>query len=103
MSEPCVPPCPTPSSSPRLASAKLSPAVDRVPPGVARKVTQTLTPEAIVEEIELNSASGLIAMAGGRTIVAIMIDMDGERIHSIFALCNPDKLRAIGVTHPVES
>ena len=42
-----------------------------------------------------NGAPGLVATAGGRIVVAIMIDTDGERIHSVFALANPDKLGAI--------
>jgi RNA polymerase sigma-70 factor (ECF subfamily) len=58
-------------------------------------ITQKLPPDAIVEEIELNGAPGLVARAGGRTVVAIMIDTDGERIFSIFAISNPDKLDAI--------
>ena len=58
-------------------------------------VTQTLPPGATVEEIELNGAPGLLVQASGRTLVAIMIDTDGERIHSVFAVANPDKLHAI--------
>src|SRR5258708_4214062 len=58
-------------------------------------VTQTLPPDAIVEEIELNGAPGLVAKAGGRIVVAIMIDTDGERIRSVFAVANPDKLEAM--------
>jgi len=58
-------------------------------------ITQRLPPGAVVEEIELNGAPGLVARAGGRTLVAIMIDTDGERILSIFAISNPDKLDAI--------
>ena len=58
-------------------------------------ITQRLPPDASVEEIELNGAPGLVAKAGGRIVVAIMIDTDGERIHSVFALPNPDKLDAI--------
>jgi RNA polymerase sigma-70 factor (ECF subfamily) len=61
----------------------------------ATGITQKLPPDAIVEEIELNGAPGLVARAGGRTMVAIMIDTDGERILSIFAISNPDKLDAI--------
>jgi RNA polymerase sigma-70 factor (ECF subfamily) len=49
-----------------------------------------------VEEIEFNGAPGLVAKAGGRILVAIMIDTDGARIHSVFAVANPDKLDAIG-------
>jgi RNA polymerase sigma-70 factor, ECF subfamily len=58
-------------------------------------VARTLPPGATVEEIELNGAPGLVAKAGGRVVVAIMIDTDGERIHSVFAIANPDKLEAI--------
>ncbi|HEY4404995.1 MAG TPA: RNA polymerase sigma factor SigJ [Xanthobacteraceae bacterium] len=58
-------------------------------------VTRTLPPSATVEEIELNGAPGLVARAGGHIVVAIMIDTDGERIHSVFAIANPDKLEAI--------
>jgi RNA polymerase sigma-70 factor (ECF subfamily) len=59
-------------------------------------ITQKLPSDATVEEIELNGAPGLVAKAGGRIVVAIMIDTDGERIHSVFAVANPDKLEAIG-------
>jgi RNA polymerase sigma-70 factor (ECF subfamily) len=58
-------------------------------------ITQKLPPDASVEEIELNGAPGLVAKAGGRIVVAIMIDTDGERIRSVFAISNPDKLDAI--------
>jgi RNA polymerase sigma-70 factor, ECF subfamily len=58
-------------------------------------ITQKLPPDAAVEEIELNGATGLVAKAGGRIVVAIMIDTDGERIRSVFAISNPDKLEAI--------
>jgi RNA polymerase sigma-70 factor (ECF subfamily) len=59
-------------------------------------ITHRLPPDATVEEIELNGAPGLVAKAGGRIVVAIMIDTDGERIRSVFAVSNPDKLDAIG-------
>jgi RNA polymerase sigma-70 factor (ECF subfamily) len=58
-------------------------------------VTRTLPPGATIAEIELNGAPGLVAKAGGRIVVAIMIDTDGERIRSVFAVANPDKLDAI--------
>jgi RNA polymerase sigma-70 factor (ECF subfamily) len=45
--------------------------------------------------MELNGAPSLVAKAGGRIVVAIMIDTDGARIHSVFAVSNPDKLDAI--------
>ena len=52
-------------------------------------------PDAFVEETELNGAPGLLVKAGGRIIVASVIDTDGERIHSVFAVANPDKLDAM--------
>ena len=58
-------------------------------------VIRTVPPEATVEEIELNGAPGLVVKAAGRVVVAIMIDSDGERIRSVFAVANPDKLEAI--------
>jgi RNA polymerase sigma-70 factor (ECF subfamily) len=58
-------------------------------------VTRTLPPDATLEEIELNGAPGLLGKAGGRAVVAIMIDTDGQSIYSIFAVANPDKLAAI--------
>ncbi|SEE07502.1 RNA polymerase sigma-70 factor, ECF subfamily [Rhizobiales bacterium GAS188] len=58
-------------------------------------VTRTLPLGATVEEIELNGAPGLVVKAGGRPVVVVMIDSDGEHIHSVFAVANPDKLNAI--------
>jgi RNA polymerase sigma-70 factor (ECF subfamily) len=45
-----------------------------------------------VHETELNGMPGLILRAEGRPLVAILIDTDGERIQSVFAVANPDKL-----------
>jgi RNA polymerase sigma-70 factor, ECF subfamily len=58
-------------------------------------VTQRLPSDAVVEEVELNGAPSLVVKVGGRIVVAIMIDADGERIRSVFAISNPDKLNAI--------
>ncbi|SDR55279.1 RNA polymerase sigma-70 factor, ECF subfamily [Rhizobiales bacterium GAS191] len=58
-------------------------------------VTRTLPLGATVEEIELNGAPGLVVKAEGRPVVVVMIDSDGEHIHSVFAVANPDKLNAI--------
>ncbi len=58
-------------------------------------VTRTIPPDGTVEEIELNGAPGLRVRVDDRTLVAIMIDSDGERIHSVFAVANPDKLEAV--------
>lgn len=58
-------------------------------------VTRTLPSGAIYEEIELNGAPGIVVKLAERAVVAILIDTDGERIHSIFAVANPDKLDAV--------
>jgi len=58
-------------------------------------VTRTLPANASIEEIDLNWAPGLILTAAGRPAVAVLIDTDGERIHSVFAIANPDKLETI--------
>jgi RNA polymerase sigma-70 factor (ECF subfamily) len=58
-------------------------------------VVQTLPAGVSVDEVDLNGAPGLVLTAGGRPVVAILIDTDGERIHSVFAVANPDKLDAI--------
>jgi RNA polymerase sigma-70 factor (ECF subfamily) len=44
---------------------------------------------------KLNGAPGLVGRIGTRPLVAIMLDTDGERIHSVFAVANPDKLGAM--------
>jgi RNA polymerase sigma-70 factor (ECF subfamily) len=58
-------------------------------------VNRTLPAAASAEVIELNGAPGLILKAGGRPVVAIVIETDGEHIHSVFAVSNPDKLDGI--------
>jgi RNA polymerase sigma-70 factor (ECF subfamily) len=58
-------------------------------------VTRAQPSGVSVDEIDLNGAPALVLHAGGRATVAILIDTDGERIHSVFAVANPDKLEAI--------
>jgi RNA polymerase sigma-70 factor (ECF subfamily) len=58
-------------------------------------LTRTLPTDMHVDEISLNGAPGMVLMAGGHPIVAILIDTNGERIHSVFAVANPDKLERI--------
>jgi RNA polymerase sigma-70 factor (ECF subfamily) len=58
-------------------------------------VNRTLPDHASAEVIELNGAPGLVLRTHGRAVVAIIIETDGERIHAVFAVSNPDKLRAI--------
>jgi RNA polymerase sigma-70 factor (ECF subfamily) len=51
-------------------------------------------------ETDLNGAPGLVLTASGRPVLAILIDTDGERVHSVFAVANPDKLDAIAPLDP---
>jgi RNA polymerase sigma-70 factor (ECF subfamily) len=62
-------------------------------------VTRTVPIGSAFEEIELNGAPGLLVKSGGRAVAAILIDTDGERIRSIFAIANPDKLDALASAH----
>lgn len=59
--------------------------------------TRTVPSEATLDEIELNGAPGLVLRTAGRPLVAILIETDGEHIHSVFAVANPDKLGALTV------
>jgi RNA polymerase sigma-70 factor (ECF subfamily) len=60
-------------------------------------VTRTLPADGTADIIELNGAPGLVLKVGGRAVVAIVIETDGERIHSVFGVSNPDKLVAIDI------
>jgi RNA polymerase sigma-70 factor (ECF subfamily) len=60
--------------------------------------TRTVPFEATLEEIELNGAPGLVLRTAGRPLVAILIETDGEHIHSVFAVANPDKLDALAAS-----
>jgi RNA polymerase sigma-70 factor, ECF subfamily len=62
-------------------------------------VTRTVPPDATYEEVELNGAPGMLVRSGERTLVAILIDTDGDRIRSVFAIANPDKLDAVASVH----
>src|SRR5262249_36321382 len=56
-------------------------------------VTRTLPTGASFDEIDLNGAPGLVLTVEEHPFVAVLIDTDGERIRSVFAIANPDKLR----------
>jgi RNA polymerase sigma-70 factor (ECF subfamily) len=50
-----------------------------------------------IEEIDLNGEPGFVVKAPepGRLAAAILMDTDGESIHAIYGVANPDKLTAI--------
>lgn len=59
-------------------------------------LTRTVPQDAVFEQIELNGLPALIVVkADGELIVAVMLEIDDERIRSVFAVANPDKLEAI--------
>ncbi|SDA57876.1 RNA polymerase sigma-70 factor, ECF subfamily [Mesorhizobium qingshengii] len=60
-------------------------------------VTRTLPTGVSVDEIDLNRAPALVISSSGHPVVAILIDTDGERIRSVFAVANPDKLDALAL------
>jgi RNA polymerase sigma-70 factor (ECF subfamily) len=64
-------------------------------------VTRTLPADGTADIIELNGAPGLVLRVGGRPTVAILIESDGKRIHSVFGISNPDKLAAIAAARAV--
>ena len=63
--------------------------------------TRTVPSGATLDEIELNGAPGLVLRTAGRALLAILIETDGVRIHSVFAVANPDKLDALADTQSV--
>jgi len=60
-------------------------------------VTRTVPPDVSRDEADLNGAPALVVRAAGRPLLAILIDTDGERIHSVFAVANPDKLEGLSL------
>src|SRR5215813_3100416 len=65
-------------------------------------VTRTVPAGVILEENDLNGAPGLVLRADGRAVLAILIDTDGERVHSVYAVANPDKLDALARRAPAQ-
>src|SRR5262249_53380507 len=55
-------------------------------------VTGRRAANAQAELAEINGMAGLVVKAGGRAIVAIMVESDGERITRILGASNPEKL-----------
>jgi RNA polymerase sigma-70 factor (ECF subfamily) len=59
-------------------------------------LTRALPPGAVVRELDLNGAPALmVATSDGRPFVAVMIETDGQRIRTVFAIANPDKVGSI--------
>jgi RNA polymerase sigma factor (sigma-70 family) len=52
------------------------------------------TPDLTIIERTVNGQPGLIAQRGGTTVTVLAFGIDGDRITRIWAIRNPDKLRA---------
>jgi RNA polymerase sigma-70 factor (ECF subfamily) len=52
--------------------------------------------DALLQETELNGAPAILLSSQGRPFVVLMIEIEGDRIHRIYAIANPDKLGALG-------
>jgi RNA polymerase sigma-70 factor, ECF subfamily len=61
-------------------------------------LSQRMPTDALLQEVELNSAPAIVFSSKRRPFVAIMIEEEGGRIHRIYAIANPDKLGAIGAS-----
>ena len=50
---------------------------------------------ATMELVDVNGETGLLVRVDGRILGIMAIESDGERIHAVYAVVNPDKLPAI--------
>ena len=60
--------------------------------GIMRRVVPAGT---TVHPAEINGQPGFIAYVSGQPLSALVFDMSGGRIHTIYAIANPDKLRTL--------
>jgi RNA polymerase sigma-70 factor, ECF subfamily len=62
-------------------------------------VMERLVPvETIVRPTEINGQPGFIAYVSGRPLSALIFDIREGRIHTIYAIGNPDKLQALSAS-----
>src|ERR1041385_3004970 len=55
---------------------------------------------ATIQTATLNGQPGLIASIAGRALAALIFDVRGDRIQTIYVVSNPDKLRGIRASTP---
>jgi RNA polymerase sigma-70 factor (ECF subfamily) len=53
---------------------------------------------ATIELVDVNGETGLLMRVEGRILAILAIDSDGEQIHSVYAVVNPDKLPRISAS-----
>jgi RNA polymerase sigma-70 factor (ECF subfamily) len=62
---------------------------------LARGAARFAPAEAVIRQAEINGQPGLVAYLAGRPMGALILDIRGNRIHTIYAIGNPDKLRGL--------
>lgn len=90
-----------PDGGGKAAGAALNPihgadSVARFMLGFARRFVPK---ERVVRQTEINGQPGFISYVSGNPVAAIVFDIRDDRIHTIYAIGNPDKLR--GITPPM--
>ncbi len=51
--------------------------------------------ETVVRPAEINGQAGFVAYLSGRPLAAMIFDIRDDRIHTVYAVGNPDKLRGL--------
>ena len=66
----------------------------------AMGVVQRFVPaESVVRRAQINGQPGFIAYVAGRPFAALIFDIRDGRIHTIYAIGNPDKLQTLAASH----
>ncbi|CAL9457987.1 ECF RNA polymerase sigma factor SigJ [Nocardiopsis dassonvillei] len=58
------------------------------------------TEEIRVEVGEVNGVPALIAVAAGRVVTAVVLDVDGDRVRHVYIVANPDKMSHLRTPEP---
>ena len=66
-----------------------------VAPLILGAMGRVVPQNTIVRPAVINGQPGVIAYTSGRTLSTLIFDIRGGRIHTIYAIGNPDKLRAM--------
>jgi RNA polymerase sigma-70 factor (ECF subfamily) len=81
----------------KVRGAALRPIVgaDSVARFVAGVIQRFVPAERITRPVRINGQPGFIVYVSGRPLAALILDIRGERIRTIYAIGNPDKLQAL--------
>src|SRR5207247_3720434 len=71
----------------------------RGPAGVARFIIgvmrRVVPAETVFRPARINGQAGFIAYVAGQPLAALVFDIRGDRIHTIYAIGDPDKLQKL--------